>query len=187
RRTVQILSNQQSAATDVRLDLSDSIARAKIDPEQFRQVVINLLQNAMQAMNGHGKITISTTPRKLARAWVTMPAGERGSVRSVASRSSRPDEGLLEFVEVAVRDTGPGISQKVLKNLFVPFFTTKEQGTGLGLAISQSIVQAAGGTIDVVSQAGAGTTFTILLPAAPDALGTPMPEASPLQPVAIAK
>ena len=187
RRTVQILSNQQSAATDVRLELSDTIARAKIDPEQFRQVVINLVQNAMQAINGHGKITISTTPRKLARAWVTMPAGERGSVRSVASRSSRPDEGLLEFVEVAVRDTGPGISQKVLKNLFVPFFTTKEQGTGLGLAISQSIVQAAGGTIDVVSQAGAGTTFTILLPAATDALGTPMPEASPLHSVAVAK
>lgn len=182
RRTVQILSSQQPADIDVRLELSENVARAKIDPEQFRQVVINLLQNAMQALNGRGKITISTTPRKLARAWVTMPAGERGSVRSIASRSSRPDEGLLEFVEVAVRDTGPGISQKVLKNLFVPFFTTKEQGTGLGLAISQSIVQAAGGTIDVVSQAGAGTTFTILLPAASDALGTPMPEATPLQP-----
>jgi signal transduction histidine kinase len=52
----------------------------------------------------------------------------------------------------------------VLKNLFIPFFTTKERGTGLGLAISQSLVQNAGGTIDVQTQSGAGTTFTILLP-----------------------
>ena len=65
-----------------------------------------------------------------------------------------------------MRDTGPGISQKVLKNLFIPFFTTKERGTGLGLAISQSLVQNAGGTIDVQTQSGAGTTFTILLPVA---------------------
>ncbi|MEO8877701.1 MAG: ATP-binding protein, partial [Polyangiaceae bacterium] len=97
------------------------------------------------------------------------------------ARLSRPDDSLTEFVEVSVRDTGPGISQKVLKTLFIPFVTTKEQGTGLGLAISQSIVQAAGGTIDVVSQAGAGTTFTILLPAATDVLSTtPAPEPSPL-------
>jgi two-component system, NtrC family, sensor histidine kinase HydH len=76
---------------------------------------------------------------------------------------------------VSVRDTGPGISPKVLRNLFVPFFTTKTQGTGLGLAISQSIVQNAGGTIEVHSLPGAGTTFTIVLPTADDALVTPVP------------
>jgi nitrogen-specific signal transduction histidine kinase len=69
-------------------------------------------------------------------------------------------------VEIRVHDTGPGISNKVLKNLFVPFFTTKTTGTGLGLAISQRIVQNAGGAIDVQSAPGVGTTFTILLPAA---------------------
>ena len=68
-------------------------------------------------------------------------------------------------VEVRVADTGPGISAKVLKNLFVPFFTTKSTGTGLGLAISQRIVQSAGGMIDVQTSAGIGTTFTIVLPA----------------------
>jgi signal transduction histidine kinase len=63
-----------------------------------------------------------------------------------------------------------------LRNLFIPFFTTKAQGTGLGLAISQSIVQNAGGAIEVHSQPGDGTTFTIVLPAAGDALASPLPE-----------
>ncbi|HEX7665294.1 MAG TPA: ATP-binding protein, partial [Polyangiaceae bacterium] len=185
RRTMQILASQQAEAIDVNLELSDKVPRAKIDAEQFRQVVINLVQNAMQAMDGHGKVTIATSPRKLSRTWATMPASERmpsaqksgaqKGLKSTAARVSRPDEGLLEFVEVSVKDTGPGISQKVLKNLFVPFFTTKEQGTGLGLAISQSIVQNAGGNIQVQSQQGSGTKFVISLPAADDTLATPLP------------
>jgi two-component system, NtrC family, sensor histidine kinase HydH len=170
RRTVQILSSQKAESVDMQLDLSEKVPRAKIDPEQFRQVLINLMQNAMQAMDGRGRITVSTTPRKMVRGvWVMHRESDNNE------RASRPDENT-EFVEVSVRDTGPGISQKVLKNLFVPFFTTKEKGTGLGLAISQSIVQNVGGTIDVKTQPGAGTTFTILLPAAPDLL-TPLPEA----------
>ena len=80
-----------------------------------------------------------------------------------------------------MRDTGPGITQTVLRNLFIPFFTTKAKGTGLGLAISQSIVQNAGGTIDVQTQSGAGTTFTIVLPAANDALITPAPSVAAAQ------
>jgi signal transduction histidine kinase len=151
RRTVQILSSQQTdPAVDVKVDLDEALPRARIDAEKFRQVLMNLVQNGIQAMDGHGKITVSTASRR--------PRGEE-----------------QEVVEVSVRDTGPGISQKVLKNLFVPFFTTKTRGTGLGLAISQSIVQNAGGTIDVRTQAGAGTTFTIVLPVASDSLMTPLP------------
>ena len=166
RRTVQILSSQHTeGALDVKLDLVDGIPRARIDPEKFRQVLMNLIQNAVQAMDGHGKITVSTAPRRVGRVgWLAATGSAPSSTREET-----------ECVEVSVRDTGPGISQKVLKNLFIPFFTTKSQGTGLGLAISQSIVQNAGGTIDVQTQPGAGTTFTILLPAALDALATPTP------------
>jgi signal transduction histidine kinase len=158
RRTVQILSSQISdGGIDVHLDLGDPLKRARMDPEKFRQVLMNLMQNAIQAMAGHGKITVATQMRRSAPV----------------SRRSLTDE--AEQVEVSVRDTGPGIAPKVLRNLFVPFFTTKTEGTGLGLAISQSIVQNAGGTIEVHSQPGAGTTFTIVLPAADESLATPTP------------
>ncbi len=170
RRTVQIVQSQIPDGTiDVHLELGEPLPRARIDPEKFRQVLINLVQNAIQAMDGEGKVTVAT---QLGR-------GRGGRVPPIdgaipASRRSLTDE-VEPQVEVSVRDTGPGIQPKVLRNLFVPFFTTKTKGTGLGLAISQSIVQNAGGTIEVHSQPGAGTTFTIVLPAADDALVTPSP------------
>jgi signal transduction histidine kinase len=183
RRTTQILASQRTDdEVDVKLELTEPLTRVKIDPEQFRQVLINLMQNAIQAMDGRGRVTVSTSLRRLARApWASGPQGERGGAQrndsgssSSLARRSQPEE-AVELVEISVKDTGPGISQKVKNYLFIPFFTTKEKGTGLGLAISQSIVQSAGGTIDVQSQAGAGTTFTIVLPSAVDTLSTPAP------------
>lgn len=168
RRSVQILSSQKSdEQVDLRLELAESLPRASIDPEKLRQVLMNLVQNAIQAMNGRGRVTITTNSRRAPRSgWViSPPSGNSGRLP--------PDD--AEVVEISVADTGPGISQKVLKNLFVPFFTTKEQGTGLGLAISQSIVQNAGGSIQVQSQQGSGTKFTITLPASDDVLATPLP------------
>jgi signal transduction histidine kinase len=158
RRTVQIFKSQATSdVVEIELALAEELPRARIDPEKFRQVLLNLLQNGLQAMDGGGKITVSTSLRRGRRP----PASER------VPSGSEP-----EFVEISVRDTGHGISQKVLKNLFVPFFTTKTQGTGLGLAISQSIVQNAGGTIDVQSQSALGTTFTVVLPVADPTLAT---------------
>jgi signal transduction histidine kinase len=171
RRTLQILSSQHSDAVEVKLELAEHLPRAKIDPEQLRQVLINLVQNAIQAMDGRGKVTVATQERRLREKWTsTAGASDRGPA-SGGGEAAR-------WIEIAVRDTGPGITQNILKNLFVPFFTTKEQGTGLGLAISQSIVQNAGGNIEVHTQAGAGTTFTVVLPAAEGTLvSTPLPEA----------
>src|SRR6185295_13494528 len=73
------------------------------------------------------------------------------------------------FLEVRFRDTGVGIPPGDLRNLFIPFFTTKDKGTGLGLPISQRIIENHGGTIEVRSQPGAGATFTVLLPVESDA------------------
>lgn len=166
RRTVQIVSSQISdGGVDVQLELAEPLPRTRMDPEKFRQVLLNLMQNAIQAMDGRGTITVSTAVRRSARA----------RVADSPSRRSLADD--TELLEVSVRDTGPGISPKVLRNLFIPFFTTKSRGTGLGLAISQSIVQNAGGTIEVHSQPGEGTTFTVLLPSAGGSLVTPLPEA----------
>jgi len=176
RRTMQILTSQKAESLEFRMELNDPLPRAKIDAEQFRQVLINVIQNGAQAMDSRGRITVSTARRTRRRPWPSRQDSERPAL------SERNLTNEVEMVEVSVRDTGPGISQKVLKNIFVPFFTTKEQGTGLGLAISQSIVQNAGGIIDVQTQAGAGTTFTILLPAATDTLRTPL--ATPTNPLA---
>jgi two-component system, NtrC family, sensor histidine kinase HydH len=174
RRTVQILSSQMTdGAIDVHLALSEPMPRTRIDPEKLRQVLMNLIKNAIQAMDGHGKITVSTAVRRSPRA--RMPSYDGAPP---PSRRSLVED--TELVEVGVRDTGPGISPKVLRNLFIPFFTTKTQGTGLGLAISQSIVRNAGGMIEVQSQPGAGTTFTIVLPSAGDALSTPVPSEASL-------
>jgi signal transduction histidine kinase len=169
RRTVQILSSQQADGVDVKLELADPMPRARIDPEKLRQVLLNLVHNAIHAMDGHGRVTVGTTHRRATgrAGWGGPPSERSGALRS--------DDAPAELVEISVHDTGPGISQKVLKNLFVPFFTTKEKGTGLGLAISQSIVQNAGGSIYVQSQAGSGTKFVISLPAADETIATPVP------------
>jgi two-component system, NtrC family, sensor histidine kinase HydH len=169
RRTVQILSSQiTDGGVDVLQELTEPLPRTRMDPEKFRQVLMNLMQNAIQAMDGRGRLTVATSVRRATRG--RLPSMDGGPP---PPRRSPSDE--TELVEVSVRDTGPGISPKVQRNLFIPFFTTKSKGTGLGLAISQAIVQNAGGTIEVHSLPGDGTTFTIVLPAAADPLSVPPP------------
>jgi len=156
RRTLQVLSTERASEDlEVELRLANSLPRVAIDPEKLRQVLMNLYRNASQAMKGRGKITVSTRVR--------------------LGRGTRSGAGAADetFVELTVADNGPGISQKVLENIFLPFFSTKEKGTGLGLAISQRIVQGAGGRIEVRSYEGKGSTFAVILPAAMDALGAP--------------
>jgi len=107
------------------------------DSAQLQQVFMNIILNAAEAMAGNGTLTLST--------------------------SLNPDS---KCVEVKFSDTGLGIKDEDKKRLFEPFFSTKEvsKGTGLGLAISYSIIQQHNGTIEVKSQVGKGSTFTIKLP-----------------------
>jgi signal transduction histidine kinase len=116
----------------------------RIDPERLRQVLINLVQNALEAIESGGTLRIETETREAPDL--------DGQTRS--------------WVEIRVTDTGPGIPQQVLANLFEPFVTTRQKGTGLGLAISQRIVHAAGGRIVVRTRENHGSTFTVRLPVA---------------------
>jgi two-component system, NtrC family, sensor histidine kinase HydH len=145
RRTVTVLASDRAEDCEIVTELSERLPPVRADAEQLRQVLINLVRNAVQAMGGQGTVRVRT-------AIHAEPQSAMGSVPAG------------EWVEVSVRDAGPGIAPQVLKNLFVPFFTTKDRGTGLGLAISQRMVEEMGGRIQVISQVGDGATFTVLLP-----------------------
>ncbi|MGZ3429873.1 MAG: ATP-binding protein, partial [Polyangia bacterium] len=124
---------------EVHLQLADELPRARADAEQLRPGFLNRAINAVQAMPSGGKLTISTALRK-------------------------PGRRAMSMLEVRFRDTGVGIPAQELKNLFIPFYTTKDKGTGLGLPISQRIIENHGGTIEVRSRVGVGSTFTVVLP-----------------------
>ncbi len=113
------------------------------DPVQIEQVLLNLLINARQAMLGRG-----------------------GSLTIKASRNDETGE-----VKIQVIDTGPGIPERILPRIFEPFFTTKgtarkgeKRGTGLGLHVCKEIIEHHHGRIELQSEVGKGTTFTVLLP-----------------------
>jgi CheY-like chemotaxis protein len=108
------------------------------DPTQVEQVIVNLAVNARDAMPQGGSVTVETS-------------------------NVRIDDD--EFVELRLTDTGVGMTETERQQLFDPFFTTKEFGTGLGLATVYGIVEQSGGTIDVDSAPGHGSSFRILLPA----------------------
>ena len=126
------------------LDIDENLRLVDIDPGQMSQVIQNIILNAREAMPEGGKVRVSC----------------RNSLRTLEGKS-----GPQEVVEIAIADTGPGISPEILDKLFDPYFTTKKRGTGLGLSICHSIISQHGGTITVDSAPGAGTTFTIYLPA----------------------
>jgi two-component system NtrC family sensor kinase len=112
------------------------VEKVEVNPGELQQVFINLITNAFQAVNG------------------------KGGTITLSSRS------LKDVVEVKVTDTGVGIPPKYLAKIFDPFFTTKKtgEGTGLGLNVVYRIVSKYGGTIDVESKEGLGTTFTVRFP-----------------------
>jgi len=126
------------------LDLFAGIPRISADPDQIRQILWNLVSNAIQAMEGGGKLTLATRP-------------------------ATPDEG--SGVVFLVGDTGGGIPHDVVHNIFNPFFTTKTKGTGLGLPIVHTIVEKHGGSIQLDNREGKGVTFSIFLPRVPREAG----------------
>ena len=123
---------------------STALPRARFDPEQLRRVVVNLIDNAVDALEHHLRSSSN---------------GRRG----VIAVETEHDE-ATGVVRVIVRDNGPGISEADRDKLFMPYFSTKRRGSGLGLAIVRRIVVEHGGSIEVGDNTPSGTTFTIELP-----------------------
>jgi signal transduction histidine kinase len=120
-------------------------ARVMLDRTRFRQVLVNLIDNAAQAM--------------LDPEWA--PTANRQATITVRTEAAGP------HVRISVVDNGPGIGEETIGRIFEPLFTTKVKGVGLGLPTVRKLVEQHGGTIDVESQVGAGTTFTVWLPRQP--------------------
>ena len=123
--------------TDVRIDqrFAPGIPLVRLDPEQIRRVIINLMDNAIEAMDRRGQIVVET---------------QRDTPNSV--------------VRVVVADDGPGIPAGEREKLFLPYYSTKRRGSGLGLAIVRRIIAEHGGSIEVGDNSPRGTRFTIELP-----------------------
>ncbi len=126
-------------AVTIRAELGAALPPALADPDRIKQVLLNLLQNAVAMMPGGGEIVVST---------------------------GTDEDGSVPYAWIAVRDTGPGMDEATMERIFTPFFTTRESGVGLGLAISHRIVESHGGRIEVRSAPGEGSTFTVKLPVA---------------------
>jgi signal transduction histidine kinase/putative methionine-R-sulfoxide reductase with GAF domain len=121
----------------VRKEWTGGLPEVVCDRDQMKQVFLNLMHNALEAMGGRGTLSLRTY-------------------------LSSEEDGLWIVGEVS--DTGGGIPPDVLPNVFNPFFTTKEKGTGLGLAITRRIVEIHGGKIEIDNRPGIGTTFRVKLP-----------------------
>ena len=143
--TQVLLRNELLAQhVEMRIEVEPDLPAVDIDPNQIQQVFVNLIHNAAHAIASTGR------PGEIvvrARRW-------------------------LDGVDVEIADNGPGMTPELASQVFDPFFTTKPegQGTGLGLSISQGIVREHGGRITLATESGAGSTFTVHLPA-----GTPVP------------
>jgi signal transduction histidine kinase len=138
----RILESQaKEKGVEITREFAPNLPKIWIDREQMKQVFMNLILNAIQAMKDGGSIVVST------RLYAREQAGE-----------------TAQFVQVEIRDTGVGISEDNIEHIFDPFFTNKDGGSGLGLSISHQIVQEHGGYITVESKLGTGTAFFVNLP-----------------------
>jgi len=134
---ILVEKKMRQARVEISPRLDAGLPRVRARADQLRQVFLNLLLNAQQAIEGPGRITITT---------------------------GRYEQALQPTISVQISDTGRGIGEADLARIFEPFFSTRTKGTGLGLWVTQDIVRHHGGRIEVTSAAGQGTTFNVIIP-----------------------
>ncbi|MDT8378442.1 MAG: ATP-binding protein [Desulfotignum sp.] len=122
----------------VKLSRSTPLSQTRIDPEQLKEVIVNIIINACEAIKHDGQIIISEEERFI--------------------------HPLEKVAIIRIMDDGPGIPEEIQSEIFNPFFTTKDHGTGLGLSIAYNIISEHGGWLDVSSKEGQGAAFVITLP-----------------------
>ena len=149
---LRIIAPATAPTIQIEVDVPAALA-LRGDAAQLRQVMLNLIANARDALAGRPSGRISISARTVAH-----------DGRTHAEDIVSPQTGA--YIEIAVADDGPGMSAEVRRHVFDPFFTTKEHGHGIGLAAVLGIVRAHGGGMRLVSSEGRGATFVILWPAA---------------------
>lgn len=142
-----LFSAQHPEAKNIKLieELTSNLPLVWGDQKQLQQVLLNIMINGLQAMPDGGDLTVQTD-------------------------QVRHDE--QDWLRIKICDTGPGLSADEIKNIFIPFYTTKTQGTGLGLPICRQLVKSHGGTLEVDAGLGEGACFTIELPMGKKTPGT---------------
>lgn len=162
REVQKLLRRSADRRVRVEAELDPALPPALADPGQVHQCLLNLCVNACDAMPGGGTLTLRTAAREV---------------------SGRDDLRPGRYVSLRVEDTGGGVDPAVRARIFEPLFSTKpageRSGTGLGLALVDSIVRQRGGAVDVESEVGRGSAFTVLLPAASEVRATELPPATP--------
>lgn len=147
-KIAKFLSRTLGEKIMLELFLNPDVACIKMNPNQMEQVILNLAINAKDAMPEGGKLTISTDNAEV--------KGEDFKLN--------PEAKIGKYAVIRVSDTGTGIPEEIIGQIFEPFFSTKEKGSGLGLSIVYGIVKQSGGYITVESKPGKGTTFSIFIP-----------------------
>lgn len=146
----------EAAGVRLRCDLTRGPLEADLDGTHFKQALLNLMLNAVQAMAPGGADTTAAN---------SAPTGGGPPVRDLILRTERRKTPTGPTIALHVIDTGPGIPADRLPQIFTPYFTTKASGSGLGLPTTRRLIEEHNGRLEVVSEVGRGTDFVITLPA----------------------
>lgn len=141
-RVCQLILSETTEGVSINNDFDPSIPEIEADPDQLIQAVLNIMRNAVQAMNGQGKICLQTRVQR------QMNVGNKRHKL---------------VLQIDIRDNGPGVSKEMINQIFYPLVTGRAEGTGLGLSIAQSLINQHGGLIECNSEPN-NTVFTLWLP-----------------------